>query len=124
MLDRENSVVAAEAEIADHILPVHLVVAVAYCAEHPRAIQLVAVMLGIENAVLCGVVLVDLGILCVEVIDRALELTDSRNGIDALPDKVGGVEVSADNVANCRTELDKSLGVGTLHTLRSPSNKE
>ena len=91
VLDGDSSVVAAEAEVGDNVSPVALVVTEANCAEYPRAVKLVAIMLGVENAVLRGIVLVDLGILRVEVIDRALELADSCNGVDALPEKVGHI---------------------------------
>ena len=99
VLDGHNLVVANETEVRDHISPVVETVAVAYAAEDPRAVSLVAVVLGIKDTELGGVVLVDLGILGVEVIDCALQLTDSRNGVDSLPDKVRGVEVSTDDVA-------------------------
>ena len=69
-------------------------------------------MLGVENAVLCGVVLVDLRILCVNVVDCARKLSDSRNGIHSLPYKVGGVEICTDNVADSCTELEQ----GFYHT--------
>ena len=111
VLDGDSSVVAAEAEVGDNVSPVRLVVTESDCAEYPRAVKLVAVMLGIENTVLCGVVLVDLGILRVEVIDRALELADSGNGIDALPQQMGGVEVCADNGTYSRAEAEECFGI-------------
>ena len=111
VLDGHDLVIACDTEVGDHISPVVETVTVAYTAEDPGAVSLVAVMLRIEDAELRGVVLVDLRILRVEVIDSALELADSRYGIDALPDKVRGVEVCADNVADCRSELEKSFGI-------------
>ena len=84
MLDGQNSVVAAETEIGNKVSPIGLAVAVADGTEYPRAVDLVAVVLGIKHAVLCGVVMVDLGVLRVNVIDRACKLSDCRNGIFTL----------------------------------------
>ena len=111
MLDRENAVVSAETEIGNDVAPVCLAVAVANGAEYPRAMDLVAVVLGIKNAVLCLVIGVDLGILCVYVVDSSLKLADSRNGIHTLPDKVRGVKVCANSITNSRAKLQESLGI-------------
>ena len=79
VLDGDRSVVAAEAEVGDNISPIRLVITESNGAEYPRAVELVAVMLGIKNAVLCGVVLIDLGILRVEVIDRGKKTSPARS---------------------------------------------
>ena len=78
MLDRENAIVSAELEIGNEISPIGLAISVAYCAEYPCAVDLIAIVLCIKHTVLCGVVLVDLRILGVNVVDSTLKLTDSR----------------------------------------------
>ena len=111
MLDRKHAIVAAETKIGNEVSPVGLAVTVSDGAEYPRAVDLVAVVLCVKHAVLCGIVLVDLGVLGVNVVDSAGQLADSRNGVHTLPDKVRGIEVCADNVAYSRAELEESLGI-------------
>ena len=111
MLDGKHAVIAAQTQVGDHISPIGLAVAVAHGTEYPRAVDLVAVVLGIQHAVLGGVVMVDLGILCMEVIDRALQLADSSHGIHALPYQVRGVKVCTDDVTNRCTQLKQRFGV-------------
>ena len=111
MLDRENTVVSAETEIGDDVAPIGLSVAVSNGTEYPRAVDLVAVMLGIKHAVFRLVVCVYLCILCMNVIDRSLKLTDSSYGIHTLPDEVRGVEVCADDIAYRCAELEEGLGI-------------
>ena len=111
MLDGHNKVVAHKTEIAYDVFPVKLIVAVAYGTENPRAVSFVGIVLSVKDAEFSGVVLVNLGVLRMEVIDSTLKLADSGYGVDALPDEVRGVEVCADDVADCGAELKKSLGV-------------
>ena len=111
MLDGQDLIVAAEAEVGDHVSPVGLAVAVAHGAEDPGAVQLVAVVLGVQNTVGGGVVLVDLGVLGVDVVDGALQLADGGHGIHALPDQVGGIEVGADDGSNCLPQAEQGSGI-------------
>ena len=68
-------------------------------------------MLCIENAVGSDIVLIELGVLCVNVVDSVAELADSGNRLDSLPDKMGGVEVCADGIAYSLSQLEKSFGI-------------
>ena len=111
MLDGQDSVVAAEAEVGDQVSPVGLAVAVAHGAEDPGAVQLVGVVLGVQHAVGGGVVLVDLGVLGVDVVDGALQLADGGHGIHALPDQVGGIEVGANDRSYCLAQTEQGSGV-------------
>ena len=61
--------------------------------------DLIAVMLGIQHAEFGGVVFVDLGILGVEVVDRALQHANGGNRVDSLPDEVRRVEIRTDGLA-------------------------
>ena len=99
------------AEIVDKVAPPRGVVTVTDGAEHPRAVDLVSVVLRVENADPRGVDLVDLGVLRVDVVDRVAEHTDRRGGFHSLPYEVGGVEVRADDVADCRSQFEKRLGI-------------
>ncbi len=111
MLDREDAVIAAEAEIGDEVTPIGLAVTVADGTEDPSAMELIAVVLGIENTVLCGVIVIDFGILCMNVVDGACQLADRGNGIHALPNEVRGIEVCADNITDRRAETEQCFGV-------------
>ena len=111
MLDGQDLIVAAEAEVGDHVSPVGLAVAVAHGAEDPGAVQLVGVVLGVQHAVGGGVVLVDLGVLGVDVVDGALQLADGGHGIHALPDQVRGIEVGADHGTHGLTQAEQGGGV-------------
>ena len=111
MLDGQHLIVAAEAEVGDQISPVGLAVAVAHGAEDPGAVQLVGVVLGVQHAVGGGVVLVDLGVLGVDVVDGTLQLADGGYGIHALPDQVGGIEVGTDHGTDGLAETEQGGGV-------------
>ena len=100
MLDGENAVIAGKTERGDKISPVSLGVAVADSAEYPRTVKLVAVMLGVKNAVTRSVIAVNLGVLRMNVIDRSGKLSYRGNRLDPLPDKVRRVEVCAYGVAD------------------------
>ena len=69
MLNRENAVIAYETERGNKVTPILLTVAEADRAEYPRTVDLVAVMLGIENAGALGVEFIDLRILGMNVVD-------------------------------------------------------
>lgn len=111
MLNRENAVIAYETERGNKVTPILLTVAEADRAEYPRTVDLVAVMLGIENAGALGVEFIDLRILGMNVVDGISEITDSGYGIDSLPYKVRRIEVSTDNGTDSLAELHKLLGI-------------
>ena len=111
MLDGHHLVIADKAEVGDDLAPEVETVAVADRAEDPRAVDLVTEGLGVKHAVDGGVVLVDLGILGVEVVDGTLQRADSGNGVDALPNEVRGVEVRTDRVTHSGTQTEQGLGV-------------
>ena len=111
MLDGHDLVVADKTQIGDDGAPEIESVAVADRAEDPSAVDLIPEGFGVKNAVDGNVVLVDLGVLCVEVVDRTLKRADGGNGVDALPDQVGGVEVGTDRVTDSGTKAEQGLGV-------------
>jgi len=111
MLDGEYVVIADKAKVADHVAPVLKIVAVADGTEYPASVDFVAVMLGIEHAVDGGVELVDLCILCVDMVYRAAELAYGGNGVDTLPDKVRGIEVRADHIADRITQFKQRFDI-------------
>ena len=91
----------------DDIFPVSVIVAIADAAEDPAAVQLVREVFGVQYAVDSGVVLVDLGVLRMEVEDRMFlaEGADCGDGVNTLPDQMAGVEVGADFRADSGAEL-------------------
>ncbi len=111
VLDGQYLVVAAETEVGDHVSPVGLAVAVAHGAEDPRAVQFVAVVLGIQNTVGGGVVLVDLGVLGVDVVNGTLQLANGRHGIHALPNEVRRIEVRTNHGTDSLAETKQSGGI-------------
>ena len=111
MLDGEDAVVSAKAEIGDEVTPICLVISVADGTEYPRAVNFIAVVLCVKNTVFGGIVLVDLGILCMDVVDSTLKFADSGNGVHPLPNKVRGVEISTEVVSAGISEAEKCFGV-------------
>lgn len=113
MFDAHNMVIAGKLKHGDHILPLLLIRTVAERTEHPRAVDLIAVMLGIENAVDLGIAAVDAGILCMEM-EHSAVFADVANGfyrVDTLPNEVGRIEVCAEARADGITELHKGFGI-------------
>ena len=97
MFDRESAFIADHPQGGDDIFPVSVIVAVADAAEDPAAVQLVREVLGVQYAVDSGVVLVDLGVLRMEVEDRMFlaEGPDCGGGVNTLPDQMAGIKVNA-----------------------------
>ena len=118
MLNADGIVIADKAQSADDVLPIEQIVAVADAAEDPGAVCFVCIALRVERAVLCHVVLIETGILCVYVEDCvAAELADNSNRIHALPNEVGRVKVCADLRAHSLTELEERLRVVNTEAL-------
>ena len=96
MLNRQDVVVAVHPQGGDKFLPPFSAVAVAAGAEDPAAVALVSVGLGVENAGADKVGRIELGILGMDVKDGVAEDADGADGIDALPEHVTGIVVTAD----------------------------
>ena len=113
MFDREGAFIADHPQGGDDIFPVSVIVAIADAAEDPAAVQLVREVLGVQYAVDSGVVLVDLGVLRMEVEDRMFlaEGADCGDGVNTLPDQMAGVEVGADFRADSGAELEQGFDV-------------
>ena len=73
--------------------------------------DLVTEGLGVEHAVDGNVVLVDLGVLGMEVVDGTLKSSNGGNRVDALPDEVRGVNGRADGIAHRLTQAEQRCGV-------------
>src|SRR5438093_714635 len=92
VLHAEHVVVPDGSEGADEVTPHLLALAVADRSERPCAIEDLAVVLGIEDAVARDVAAVDVRVLRVDVEDRAFtpEHLDRLDDVDALPEQVAG----------------------------------
>ena len=62
--------------------------------------ELIAIGVDVKHAVDGCICLVDLGVLCMYVVNCFAEISDCGNGVDTLPDEVRGVEVCADDIAD------------------------
>ncbi len=112
MLDADGAVVADHAQGREEVVPPREVVAVAAGPENPRAVELVAVVLGVEHAVDFGVLFVHLCIFGVDMEDRfAAERAHGFDWIDALPEEVAGVEIRAEVLAAGIAQPQERFGV-------------
>ena len=100
VLDADDSVIAGRLQLGEDVRPHAAVVAVAHGAEFPRTAGDVAIACGVQHTRDGGVERIDLGVLCVHVVDGTSQVADGRRGVDALPEEVAGVKVGTDDVAH------------------------
>ena len=99
-----DCIVSPRRQIADDVLPVNKIVAVADGAEGPGAVEHIAVALCVKHARNGCVVLVDLGVFAWKwkIASPSFLMTATAH---ALPNEMAWVKVCADFGAYCLTEL-------------------
>ena len=111
MLNADGAVVADGPQCGEDGLPVGSVIAEAQSAENPGAVELVAVVLGVQHAVDGHVAAFHLDVLGVDVEDAVTQLPQHGHGVHPLPDQMAGVEIGADLRADGGAQALERLAV-------------
>ena len=113
MFDGNGIVVSRHFERGKNLFPKPRVVPVAEGAERPGTPLHLGEGLRVENAVFADIVFDELGILGVEIIDRAgvPEIPDDFRNVHALPEEMGGIYIRADHLPRRFAQAQKGCGV-------------